>query len=243
MSERLLIVSALPLEIEPLRRRLHAAKVQSEAVTDAGCVNGRDVGLGYAGVGPARAAAYTRSVLAGWRPDEVLSIGVAGGLVAGLRTGDAVFCSRAVLRSRGGPERGLVPRPGALAVRAQWLRGVRTGPWVTSDRVVADGCEKADLAAATGAIAVEMETGNVMEVCREHGVACAGLRVIWDRFDDHVDADLIGLVDATGRAKMPVLLRRLARRPTLLLSLIRMLKKTEFCSDRLADIVMTLLEA
>ena len=86
-------------------------------------------------------------------------MGVAGGLAPGLRTGDLVIASE--LRCTESSKSRSLPWVGPLA--AEFRRaglGVLTGPLVSSPRYVG-GCER-DALAASGAVAVDMESAWVM---------------------------------------------------------------------------------
>jgi len=86
-------------------------------------------------------------------------VGVAGGLAPGLRTGDLVIASE--LRCTESSKSRSLPWVGPLA--AEFRRaglGVLTGPLVSSPRYVG-GCER-DALAASGAVAVDMESAWVM---------------------------------------------------------------------------------
>jgi 4-hydroxy-3-methylbut-2-enyl diphosphate reductase len=94
------------------------------------------------------------------RDPAVLAVaGVAGALVPGLRPGDVVVASE--VRSA----RGVLDCPSAPMVAAALRRAGLTphiGPIVESDKVV-DGAGR-DPLAATGAIAVDMESARLLEV-------------------------------------------------------------------------------
>ncbi len=125
------------------------------------------------GMGPERVRAWLPR-LAEAAPDAVVVAGVAGGVDPSLRPGDVVVASevrdargRMVLRAAA---------PLVAELRRLGLR-VRTGPMVSQDRVVGGPQERAALA-ATGAIAVDMESAEVARATT--GLPTAVVRVIVD---------------------------------------------------------------
>ena len=128
-------------------RVLTALRVESLAM------GGADVVVGK---GPARARRTAAALAERLDIDAAIAVvGVAGGLHPDVRAGDLVIPSE--LRTAGAPGAFLLPVAGLLAAEFRRSRSrVHTGPLVSADRYV-DGRERASLA-ATGAVAVDMET-------------------------------------------------------------------------------------
>lgn len=77
-------------------------------------------------------------------------------------------------------------RPGLDKADDFTLAGVRRGPIISGDRFVSSHDEVAALRARLpNALAVEMEGAAVAQVCTEHGVPFAVVRLISDTADDH----------------------------------------------------------
>jgi 4-hydroxy-3-methylbut-2-enyl diphosphate reductase len=93
-----------------------------------------------------------------------------------LRPGDVVVASE-VRDDRGRTVLRAAP-PLVAELRRMGLR-VRSGPMVSRDRVVGGAAERAKLA-ATGAIAVDMESAEIVRACANVGVPTAVVRVIVD---------------------------------------------------------------
>jgi 4-hydroxy-3-methylbut-2-enyl diphosphate reductase len=132
-----------------------------------------DAQLLRCGMGPERVQAWLPRLREA-APEAVVVAGVAGGVDPSLRPGDVVVASE-VRDSRGRTVlRGAAPLVAEL--RQMGLR-VRTGPMVSHDRVVGGAEERARLA-ATGAIAVDMESAEIVRATV--GVPTAVVRVIVD---------------------------------------------------------------
>ncbi|HZY76029.1 MAG TPA: 4-hydroxy-3-methylbut-2-enyl diphosphate reductase [Jatrophihabitantaceae bacterium] len=132
-----------------------------------------DAQLLRCGMGPERVQAWLPRLREA-APGAVVVAGVAGGVDPSLRPGDVVVASE-VRDSRGRTVlRGAAPLVAEL--RRMGLR-VRTGPMVSHDRVVGGAEERARLA-ATGAIAVDMESAEIVRATV--GVPTAVVRVIVD---------------------------------------------------------------
>ena len=141
-----------------------------------GTFAGVPVTILHTGVGAAAAcrARLTALLARPQRPDAVIASGYAGGLHADLRAGDLVLDEN-------------VSDPKLTSLARAVLTGCRlhVGAITTQPRTIESTADKAALASATGAIAVDMETGWIAEACRAAGVPLLALRVISD--DAHTD--------------------------------------------------------
>lgn len=159
MTDRLAIVTALRSEFIALNAQVPDATVLR------------------CGMGPDRVRTWLPQ-LAGLTPGALVVAGVGGGLDPSLRPGDVVVANemrdkqgRAVLRGGG---------PLAADLRDMGLR-VRTGPIVSTDHVINDIRER-DRLAATGALAVDMESSAIVRFASRQfpGIPIAVVRVIVD---------------------------------------------------------------
>jgi adenosylhomocysteine nucleosidase len=101
----------------------------------------------------------------------LISFGLAGGLDPALRAGALLVPSAVLVDGRS------VPTDPALSQR---LGGCSTGLLLGASDVAASAAAKAALFAATGADAVDLESGAVARVATEHGLPFAVLRAICD---------------------------------------------------------------
>ena len=191
MGAGLALLVALPEEARGILKVGDWQRVPSSAslATYRGRVGGAEAILAVSGVGKARAEATAREVIAEHHPDAVVSLGFAGGLTEVLAAGDLVVAE--TLMSVVIPQNGPLMVSEPLASNAQ-LVGValdtlaeqglnhQTGSCLTTSHIASNPEEKATLGKTTGALAVEMESYWIGQVCREHNVAFIAVRAIVD---------------------------------------------------------------
>src|SRR5262249_25014025 len=122
-----------------------------------------DIQILLTGMGQRNAERSIRSALATHKPTLVLTCGFAGALNPNLTLGTVLFCcddARLQLR---------LIAAGALP-----------GRFHCANRVASTAAEKRQLWETTHAGAVEMESEIVCNICREHQIPCATIRVILD---------------------------------------------------------------
>ncbi len=156
-AARLLVVTAL-------RTEFAALSGHSEQATLARC-----------GMGPARVEQW----LATFRntpTDAVVVAGVAGGLDPSLRPGDVVVASE--VRDAHGRVAVRAGAPLVAELRRLGLR-VRHGPVLTRDTLVG-GADEREKLAATGALAVDMESAPLSRAFAARGLPVAVVRVVVD---------------------------------------------------------------
>jgi len=160
----------------------------------------------------------------------VLSCGVAGALDPALRAGDVVvgtlhtpFVSSEVEKPAMVPgfSTSLETNGGLVAYLASALPNAHRGTIVGADQIIASVAEKAAFHAATGAIAVDMESHIAARVAARHNLPFAILRTISDSADRALPpAALVGMKPDGGVA-LGAILASLARNPAQLPALIR----------------------
>lgn len=147
--------------------------------------------LVVSGVGRVRAESATRAVLEERSPSAVISLGFAGGLVAGQRAGDLVVANALVPAegAKGGEQK---PRLGEVLHTDRALTGkaldvlatsgirYRTGACATASEVVSRPDAKRRLGLDAKALAVEMESFWIALECHERNVPFLAVRAIVD---------------------------------------------------------------
>ena len=178
---------------------------------------GRPVTAVLCGIGKVAAAAATTAVISSEQPSVLISAGVAGGVRADVEHGSLLVVSGAVehdydlrpfVAERSTDFRGpRVWHADAVTVKALHAAAAHTDTrlpvvdaWTaTGDHVVSDRERHGPILELGASIAcVDMETSAVAYVAAAHDVPWAGLRVISDSADEHLDAEpvLTAAVDA-----------------------------------------------
>ncbi len=160
-----------------------------------GCVGGAQAVLAVSGVGRACAEASVREILEEYRPSAVLSLGFAGGLIAGQRAGDLIV-ARTLMPARIAPNGRVDPGGGESftsdrALTAESLRVAATlglrhqaGACVTASDIVSNPEAKTRLGLITGALAVETESFWIGLACRERNAHFLTVRSVVDTAED-----------------------------------------------------------
>ncbi|MEO7027008.1 MAG: hypothetical protein ABI056_05585 [Caulobacteraceae bacterium] len=181
-------VTSLPSPGRAADRLLVVVGLRREAAIAAG--RGNRVLTGTDGLGEALASA-----------GAVISFGLCGALASELRVGDLVI-------GAGGTCDGAWSE--GLAAR---LPGARRGRIAGVDRPSATVAEKARLRAASGAIAVDMESHRVAAAARAVGLPYAILRAVSDGADRELPRAATAGFAKNGRPNLRAVLLALARRP------------------------------
>lgn len=202
MTARTAFVCAMPLELRPLTRRL-ALRRHHGIWT--GAVAGRPVIATVTGMGTSQAAAGTEAILREGGVEQVVSVGITGGLGATPPIGTLVRPELVVNSATGGSF-----RPDGLG--SDEAHGIM---W-TTDRLITGADELAALR-ARGVISLDMETAAIAEVCTAHGIPWSVFRVISDRADDgSVNPEMFALSNSDGTPNPRRVARYVLRHPTAL---------------------------
>jgi adenosylhomocysteine nucleosidase len=171
------ITFALPAESSGLRRRL--AKVRRENDLLFGKIDppsprlrragNHDVVIVHTGVGARHCNERMEALLHKARPRLIISSGFAGAVVDDLQVGDLILAENF-------SDRELLTR--AISILRE--RKPRVAKLFTSTSIIDSVAERNEIARASGAAAVDMETGAIAEICRAHGVPLLSLRAISD---------------------------------------------------------------
>jgi adenosylhomocysteine nucleosidase len=149
------------------------------------------------GIGVEAARRAAEAVIALYHPALVHSVGFAGALDSGLRVGD-IFAPSVVVDARDGSRTQLDFGDGTL---------------VTFMAVAAPG-QKAKLAQAYGARAVDMEAAAVAAAAQAHGIAFGVTKVISDELNFEMP-EMARFIGTDGRFKSASFIRFVAVRPWL----------------------------
>ena len=179
--------------------------------------------IAEAGGGDAGALLARLNTLADRQPVRaVVSVGLGGALSPSLEVGDWIVADRIVQ----GAQTWAVNEGLARELRAG-LPSAVTGAIAGSDVMVVDAAAKAALHAATGALAVDMESHIAAAFAADHGLPFAALRVISDGADRALPKAAQAGMKTDGGMDVLAVLRDLARDPRQLPALIRTGREAE----------------
>lgn len=216
---RPLVLCPLAAEASALRRPLARAGLTNVRVLV--------TGLGSACADAARTALHGDTP-----PSLVVLVGTAGGLAD---TPAALIAEEIV--DAEGQSLGFtyVPLTGAGGRGRRRVVGL-TGP-------VSSVAAKARLATASGAVACDMESAEVLGVCQRAGVPLAVVRGISDGPHDALPREVLSFVDPQGRTRPGSVLAALLRRPSLLTALLPLARRTRHAMAEAAELVVQVLHA
>jgi adenosylhomocysteine nucleosidase len=204
-----------------------------------GGLAGRRVMLMLSGAGRKNAANAADALIAGHKPRWVMSAGFAGGLDHRLRRGDILLADRLV--DIAGNQLPVDVPPTADALTA--APGIHVGRLLTADRIIRLPQEKQALGREYAALAVDMESFAVAEVCRQRGIPFLAVRVVHDAVDDKLPRDIERLLaQKSGAAQLGAALGAIINRPSSVKDLLSLKETALVVSDRLAKFLTGLIE-
>lgn len=223
------IVCALPLELAPfLERCERVKKYTGGSFTFRGGLLGElRVAVVESGTGPARARKATHSLLDAHTPEWVLSAGFSGALRPEMRVGQIVMADSVI--DADGQSLKL-----DLHMAADPDNGLYVGPIVTARQIVRTIAEKEQLAAATGALAVDLESSAVAEVCRAAHTKFLAVRVISDDMSADLPPEVMAIFGSTGSIRAGAVAGALWKRFSSAKDMWRLREQAVTASERLA---------
>ena len=200
------------------------------------------------GIGQRNAERAIRGALAEQLPKLVLTCGFAGGLNPELATGTVVFSTDEEVRSRRGNEAdsplNVRPPPPYVGGYESCLSavllaaGAQPANFHCAEKVVATAEEKRALWVSTGADAVEMESGVIRAICREHNIPSATVRVISDAANEDLPFDFNRLMDANQNLSYGKLALASLKSPGKISALLKLQKHTRLAAEKLAEVLV-----
>jgi adenosylhomocysteine nucleosidase len=189
-----------------------------------GDVAGTPVLVLQTGLGAEAAARAVTWILGdpSYRPRWVLSAGFSGALRPDLRVGDLLLATEVV------DAEGNQWRATGVEERLPWRRG----RLLTSPRLVAGPREKQELGARHDALAVDMETAAIAQVCHRHQVPFGCLRAISDDWNRPLSPQLVDVLRG-GRVSPLRLMSVVLRRPRLAGELWRLARHTRIAARQI----------
>jgi len=181
-NRQLCIVFPMGMEAYPFLRRVEvlSRRQAGKAVYRDAFFEGHRLTIVRCGIGPDRAASAVRALKG--RPQWIISAGIAGSLVAGIRSGDMVIASETVFGHEPDGAIGCQEDLVSVAAQACRLEGIvpRIGRLATVRAAVFSREERRRLHELTAAQAVDMESHAIGMEARRLGSSFVALRVISD---------------------------------------------------------------
>jgi adenosylhomocysteine nucleosidase len=153
------------------------------------------IALAQSGMGPKPARRATLALVDGHSPRWIISAGFSGALEPKMKVGDIVVGSSIV--DSNGTELVI-----DMKMPANPAAGLYVGRLLMVDRIVRTVAEKNSLAGRLGAIAVDMESMAVAQVCRNSKTRFLAVRVISDDLSADLPAELASVVGSSGTVRL-----------------------------------------
>jgi adenosylhomocysteine nucleosidase len=180
------ITFALPTESANLRRKLRDLRDDGHLVS--GKIDEHGVTVLHTGVGAKNCNERVEMLLHKARPRLVISSGFAGAVTAELNVGDITLAENFSDRKLLSRAEKILPDCNPRVVKL-----------FTSTSIIDSTAERTEIAGASGAAAVDMETGAIVGVCNAHGVPLLSLRAISDTPGDPFPVPPSILFDVEGQ--------------------------------------------
>lgn len=196
-----------------------------------GKLRNRTVSIAAAGVGRQKAAAATADLIEVRKPQWVVSAGFAGGLQDGLAKGHFLMADGVTDTAGKQLSVGLKMDKDALAASP----GVHVGQLLTVDQIIRSPQEKRQLGEQHDALACDMETIGVAEVCQQKRVRFLSVRIISDTVEDQLPVELEKLLaQQSTAAKLGAAAGAIWNRPGSVKDMWKLKEDALAASDRLA---------
>lgn len=184
------------------------------------------------GVGLKAAAQATEALISGHKPKWIISAGFAGGLVARLKRHDILMANSVTDQRKNHLD---------IDVPAE-TPGLHVGRLLTADGLLRTSKEKEAAGKTHEALAVDMETFAVAEVCRQRGTRFSSVRAISDTLDETLPEDIEKLLaQKSTSGQLGAAAGAIFRRPSSIGDMYRLKENALLCSDRLAKFLADLI--
>jgi adenosylhomocysteine nucleosidase len=179
------------------------------------------------GMGFAKARRATQALIDAHTPDWVLSIGFSGGLLPTMTIGDLVLANS--IADTHGNELQV-----DLKMSDDPKNGIHVGRFLNTDEIVRTVEEKKRLAEEHDAIAVDLESLAVAQVCSETGTRFMAVRVLSDDLSYDLPPEVLSIIGSTGAVRVGSALGSLWKRPSSIKDMWRLRETAHQAAERLA---------
>ena len=196
-----------------------------------GMLDGRRLVVMQAGPGRESAARCTEALIDGHQPQWIISAGLAGGLDARLARNDILMANQLTDEAGTGLSVDFKIAPDVLAATPH----LHVGRLLTVDHIVHRPEEKKTLGEQHDALAVDMESIAVAEVCHSRKVRFLSVRAISDGIDDRLPKEVERLMNQpTLAGKLGAATGAIFRRPSSVKDMLALKETALIAADRLA---------
>jgi adenosylhomocysteine nucleosidase len=202
-----------------------------------GQLGGRRVLVADTGAGSVAAAQATWDIVARHQPAWIVSSGFAAGLTAEMRRGHVLMADSVTDLQGQRWEVGLKVDPAVLP------RSVHVGGLLSVDQLLRNREQKCQLADTHAALACDMETAAIAEVCRRTRTRLLAVRIISDGLDDRLPAGIEKMMNQQSLAsKLGAATAAIWSRPSTVKDLWQLKQQALETSDRLARFLVGVVE-
>lgn len=223
------LVCALAIEVGPLLER--CSKVRKYTGGKFTFRGGRydeiRLAIVESGMGFAKARRATEALIEAHTPNWVLSVGFSGALLPEMKIGDLVMAN-SIIDTHGNELKV------DLKMADDPKNGIHVGRMVTADAMVRLVEDKKKLAEDSGAIAVDMESLAVAQICRETGKKFLAVRVISDDLSVDLPPEVMSVIGSTGAIRVGSAIGSLWKRPSSIKDLWQLRENAHIAAGRLA---------
>lgn len=236
------LVCALPMEIQPfLDRCEHVKKYTGGSyVFRGGFLDRIRVAVVQTGVGFARARAATKALIDAHSPPWILSVGFSGALQPAMKVGDIVV-GTSVCDLHGQELANDVHFP------EDPDHGLYVGRLLNADEIVRTVEEKQKLAQQFDALAVDLESLAVAQICEAEKRGFMAIRAISDDCSVDLPKEILSILGETGAVRAGAALGAVFKRPESFKEMWKMRGDASHAATRLASflegVVVQLYEA
>ncbi len=193
------------------------------------------VAFAQSGMGPGLAKKATQALIDGHSPPWIISAGFSGALQPAMKIGDIVVANSIV--DTEGTELAI-----DLKMAADPAKGLYVGRLLTVDRIIRTVEEKRALAERCGALAVDMESLAVAQVCRQAKVRFLAVRVISDDLSADLPAEISSVVGSSGTVRLGAAVGAIFKRPGSVKDLWRLREQAMDAAERLSKFLEGVVE-
>lgn len=223
------LVCALAIEINPLIDRCSRVRKYTggKFTFRGGRYDDIRLAVVQAGMGFANARRATQALLEAHTPAWVISCGFSGALQEGMRVGDIVLAN------------GIADTHGQslkleLGMPADPDNGLHVGRLLTVDEMIRTVDEKKELGEKHGAIAVDMESLAVAQICKETNTKFLAVRVISDDLSGDLPPEVLSILGSSGSMRVGAAMTSLWKRPSSAKDMWRLRQQATNAAGRLA---------